>query len=140
MLRICIYVDASTDLNQWAYVVLSFDPDEVYVCGEVPPEISTMRRAFGEAKIVANAGAIPGELVVVTPVNARELQGDTPLDTFIHPEDACYLFGADSSILAEDDLGRSAASKVFIPTATDDDFYAPIAGAIVLYDRRVKRG
>lgn len=60
------------------------------------------------------------------------------LDTFIHPERACYLLGAEDAGIPEEILfGRTT---VQIPMAKSMSMNVSTAGTIVLYDRFIKRG
>ena len=57
-------------------------------------------------------------------------QGGNPLRGFTHPDDCIYVFGSDYNSLGKSDLSLDA----------DFPLYAEQACAIVLHDRRMKRG
>lgn len=82
--------------------------------------------------------------VVCSPHTARLVKPTVELPDFEHPEHVVYFFGADTIFLSADDLGeRTPDHVVAIPVGSNregDEIYSFVAGAIVLYDRLVKRG
>lgn len=141
MLRVALVVDEQMDLNLWAYTLLHWQPDEVYALGVMQPDLFSLR-PFRSVRSIASASELPpGSLVVLAPLNGREVIGETSLADFSHPDDATYLFGPDDGWLDLDDLGgREPDARVFIPTDSDDQLHAHVAAAVTLYDRAVKRG
>jgi hypothetical protein len=90
---------------------------------------------------VASVADLPDlPIVLVSPQNADEMPGDTPLMAFVHPVDCVYLFGPSNGVLTEASLcGRIPAAKVYIPPPTDGtNLFASQAGAIVYWDRLLK--
>lgn len=72
------------------------------------------------------------------PLVAVELAEESRmLDNFCHPERACYLLGAEDHGLSKDVLSK-CHSTVTIPGA-NLCLNVAVAGAIVMYDRVVKR-
>jgi tRNA(Leu) C34 or U34 (ribose-2'-O)-methylase TrmL len=59
------------------------------------------------------------------------------LDTFIHPERACYLLGAEDNGIPEDIL--YGHTIIQIPTENAQSMNVSTAGTIILYDRFIKR-
>jgi hypothetical protein len=141
MLRVALVVDEQMDLNLWAYTLLHWQPDEVYALGVMQPDLATLR-PFRDVRLIADASELPrGHLVVMAPLNGREVVGEVSLADFAHPDDATYLFGPDAGWLELEDLGgREPDARVFIPTGSDDQLHAHVAAAVTLYDRAVKRG
>jgi hypothetical protein len=103
--------------DHWAYVARSFDVAK-------------------ENLLATDPGGFP--LVLVQPADGQYLQGEIPLPDFTHPEDCVYLFGSSDALLQE--LPRTPFAKVYIPSLPTWEMYSHQAGAIVLYDRFVKRG
>jgi tRNA(Leu) C34 or U34 (ribose-2'-O)-methylase TrmL len=73
-----------------------------------------------------------------TPVAVEVRDEAEPLDTFVHPDSADYVFGPEDGT-----LGRSTLSVCHrflrIPTAVRTPLNLAAAVNIVLYDRHVKR-
>lgn len=67
---------------------------------------------------------------------AVELGGD-PLATFVHPERACYILGAEDTGVPPRVM-RRCARVITIPG--DYSLNVAVAGSIVVYDRILKRG
>lgn len=92
---------------------------------------------------IATAAELPADqpLIVLAPADGRWIKGTKPLDTFVHPEDAIYLFGGSQDALNdEDDLGgRAPDSTVYIPTVKHE-CYSHAAAYMTFWDRYVKRG
>ena len=80
-------------------------------------------------------------LVILAPPAGQFIQGSDPLNTFVHPEDAIYLFGGTQDNLNdEDDLGgRLPDSIIFIPFVKHE-CYSHSAAYMTLWDRFCKRG
>ena len=64
--------------------------------------------------------------------------GGRNLPTFIHPERAIYILGAEDTGLPEDVL-RSCSHVVSLPSVGHNSYNVAIAGALVMYDRNIKR-
>jgi hypothetical protein len=123
--------------NQWSYVLSHFGPEEVWVVGEPAGE----RPLWKGARAIAGCVDLPAlPLVVVQPRRGRYLPGRESLVGFSHPEDAIYLFGADNANMSKEDIAREPDHLVYIPTSDDHEMWSWVAGAVVLYDRMVKRG
>lgn len=123
--------------NQWSYLLSNFKPRSLFVIGEVNPTIIPFK---GYIKI-NSAEEIPGTLVLAAPINGENYQGNVPLPTFHHPDECCYMFGSDNHHLDEPQMGaRIPDYSVYVPTDTIDNMYSYIAGAVILYDRKVKNG
>ena len=142
MLRLLIVMDETTDVDLWAYTVLHYRVDEIYVVAPSAKreELRVARRAFSKATYVDDASEIPGNLVLVSPLTARLAPGCESLADFVHPLDACYVFGPDNTHLDAAVLAGRTAPRVYIPTHTDDAMHAHVAAAVVLWDRVVKHG
>lgn len=138
MFDICIVASpGETWETQWSYLLSHFKPRTLYVIGEIDPRV----RPFVGYKSVTTAEEVPGKLVVASPASSRYIPGNQSLLTYKHPEDCCYMFGADNAHLSTDHLGeRVPLDTIFIPTDTADTMYSFMAGALVLYDRKMKNG
>lgn len=122
--------------NQWAYVLLHFQPRNVYVFSG-----GLWATPFNGAIEVATAEDIPGTLVLMAPPNGKNYQGSTTLADFTHPADCCYVFGYDQKDLSAAEMGaRELAYSVYIPTDTTDQMFSWVAAAVTLHDRRAKDG
>lgn len=125
--------------DQWSWVFSNFGITEIW---ERDYEDADAEIYQPTIKIDTAAELPAGRpLVVLSPIDARYIQGDISLDVFVHPEDAIYLFGGSMENLSDlDDLGgRMPDSKVYISTVKLEMF-SHAAGYITLYDRYVKRG
>ena len=118
--------------QQWSYLLSNFSPRTLYTIGELDPRV----RPFSGHVAIQNAEEIPVELVVLAPYHGRYIKGTESLADFSHPTECCYLFGSDNVPLSEDQMGsRQPEHCIFIPTATKDDMYSFVAGAVTLWDR-----
>jgi tRNA G18 (ribose-2'-O)-methylase SpoU len=61
-----------------------------------------------------------------------------PLDSFVHPESAIYLLGAEDSGLSPAALAR-CQHLVSLPSCRIESYNVAVAGAIVMFDRQTKR-
>ncbi len=114
---ICADVESAAYKTQWDYVARCFDVQSAQVRAAGPPS--------------------PGvPLVAVHAQDGHLFQGQIALPDFVHPEDAAYWFGEADAINAD----PVADFYVYIPAVPTWEFYSHQAGAIVLYDRFVKRG
>ena len=138
MFDICLVASpGSTWEQQWSYLLSHFEPRDLYVIGEVDPRV----RPFKGYIQIQTAEELPGILVLMAPIFGHVIRGEESLRTFQHPDECCYMFGADNAHLTEDHLGsRIPDHKVYIPTDTRDQMYSFMAGAITLYDRTMTRG
>jgi tRNA(Leu) C34 or U34 (ribose-2'-O)-methylase TrmL len=73
-----------------------------------------------------------------TPVAVEVRDEAEPLDTFLHPDDAVYVFGPEDGSLRRGIL-TSCHRFLRIPTAVRTPLNLAAAVNIVLYDRHVKR-
>jgi hypothetical protein len=119
--------------DHWASVLAGFPDATIYHLGDTPPEWWSSLKEF---KIAISINEVDVPIVVISGDNARELPGTKSLVDFEHPDDVVYLFGGDHTIL-NTDLPYVAA--VYIPS-DGAELYSHVAGAIVLYDRMLKRG
>lgn len=107
--------------NQWSFLVSHF------------PEVEARERTGG--------GRIEGPVVLVQPGNGRYVHGLSPLSTFEHPEDCTYYFGRDDRFVTEEEVeAMDVVASVYIDIDGHEDMFSWVAAAIVLWDRRVKRG
>lgn len=139
MFDICIVASpGETWETQWSYLLSHFKPRTLYVVGAIDPRV----RPFVGYTQVGSAAEVPcNNLVVASPTSSRYIPGDHSLLTYEHPDECCYMFGADNVHLSTDHLGeRIPTDTIFIPTDTADTMYSFMAGALVLYDRKMKNG
>lgn len=122
--------------QQWSYLLSHFAPRRLYVIGELDRRV----RPFTEYLSVESAKEIEPELVLLAPQSGRYVQGTQSLSDFVHPDDCCYLFGADNQFMTTELLGREPDHAVYIPTSTTDTMYSFMAGAVTLWDRVMKHG
>ena len=60
--------------------------------------------------------------------------GGRNLPTFIHPERAIYILGAE-----DEDVLKSCSHVVSLPSVGHNSYNVAVAGALVMYDRYIKR-
>lgn len=128
---------SSIEVSQWRDLCISFGIsfDNVWLRGN---EVDGNQWFFN---IINKVDEIPEgpEIVIVQPMDAREVRGEQNLITFVHPKEAIYVFGANSKYMSCKEFGdRVPEHKVFIPVGRE--LYSWNAGAIVLYDRISKVG
>lgn len=125
--------------DQWSWVFSNFGITEIWERGAGDPDAVIYQPTIK----INTAAELPTSrpLIVLTPIAGRYIAGDQSLDTFIHPDDAIYLFGATQAHLSDDDDlgGRSPDALVYIPTVKLE-MYSHAAGYLTLWDRYVKRG
>jgi hypothetical protein len=137
---VVIKVDNEGDRNGWIQVLETFGVTEVY-------ELPGFGVPFPGSTPVENLGQVvnfhPAAFVVVQPLNADFVQGESHLRSFEHPPEALYVFGGTIARLTRGDLrGVTPAASVYIPDLGDTgaDLFPSQAGGIVLWDRYHKLG
>ena len=113
------YREGAPGHNQWHHCASHWKGVEVITYDDIPPHV---------------------EMVLLTPKVGYNVQGTVPLTQFDHPEEACYVFGADHKHLDLAMLPRTPNHLVYIPLTGYQEMYSWVACAITLYDREVKRG
>lgn len=137
MLGVCFKAEpGAAEQNQWSYCFSSFGVKNFY-------ERHSKREAMRNAVLVDTAADLPAapKLVIIQPQDGRYIQGTESLDDFVHPDDAIYFFGGGHDNMSDEvDLGgRVPDALVYIPRVAFN-LHSPLAGAVVLWDRYVKRG
>lgn len=131
---------SESDLRQWEYVLSHFQPDVLYIVGPEVPE----GFVYQSAMLIADSSDLPAELslVLLAPLSGRIVAGETSLADFEHPTDVLYWFGPDLTEHMDPDvyLPRPADHTVYVPTDTNDQMFAHVACAVVMWDRRCKGG
>lgn len=129
--------------DQWSWVFSNFGVTEIW---ERPSEVGTAHGTdwdiYQTTINVDTADELPGDrpLIVLASPAGRYIQGTEPLEDFVHPDDAIYLFGGSHENLDEDDFGgRQPDALIYIPYV-EYESYGHAAAYITLWDRYVKRG
>ena len=126
--------------DQWSWVFSNFGITDIWERGY---GTNTDEEIYQTIVGIDTAAELPTEpkLVVLSPPDAKFIQGSEPLHTFVHPENVIYLFGGSySNLTDEDDLGgRIPDHTVCIPTVKLE-CYSQAAAYMTLWDRFVKRG
>lgn len=77
------------------------------------------------------------DIILIQPKGGREIQGETSLIDFNHPENCIYIFGTDDWYLPAKFIeGINIKDKVYIPI--QGELWASQAAGMVLYDRLLK--
>jgi hypothetical protein len=142
---IYLVITAESEPFHWDFTIANFAPDEVLVHGD-PTAIASrldLRSGAHNANIrqVTGSSDLPSDhsLVVLAPQNGENVQGLEPLDTFEHPENAVYWFGADhQAIKPEVFSAREPDHLVYIPTPSGE-LHAATAWTLVWWDRHTKQ-
>lgn len=145
-MKVCIFWEDNVFQQPWDYLLMALDisPEDTYLV--VSPNSDAKAPApsnrTGKANVIETVEDLPpGPLVVACPAHAQHLPGDVSLYTCIHPENAIYVFGADTTGLAPWMFGsRSISQKVYVPSREDTNLHSHVAAAMILYDRRCKHG
>lgn len=138
MISICLHTPVNEELqNQWDYVLNNFMVDQIYVVGG-----NIKSKIFKNATYINDYSEIKSKnIVLCSPDNAREVQGEISLIEFSHPDDCCYVFGRDDGYFKSNDFQNiDLHKKVYIPMSNDLDMYSHVAAAVFLFDRKVKNG
>ena len=124
-------------LNQWEYLFAHFAPDCIWVLN-APDDA----RYYSTVNRIATLAELPeSPLILLAAPSSQYVRGDKSLMNFEHPKSAIYLFGGDHINFSERDFrDRAPDHRVYVPTASHDETYSWIAGAITFYDRAVKLG
>jgi hypothetical protein len=125
--------------RQWEFALCHFRPTYLYVHGDASvltgSVLTTAVEITGPADLPENPS-----LVLLSPINGTNLQGDETLFSFQHPDNAIYWFGSDSQHLeAEVFNNRAPDYKVYIETNTIDQMFSFTSFLITMYDRKCKR-
>lgn len=83
------------------------------------------------------ANEISDPIIVVSPLDANHLPGETSLFEFAHPADCVYWFGSDKKDLWPVHLEGRDYSSIYIPDS--GHMYSFSAAAMIIYDRRLKQ-
>lgn len=135
---VIVVITAQSSQPQWDFILCNFKPDVIYVHGNP---------ALIASSILSKASACGGpedlpldhEIVLLAPSNGTYIQGDISLVDLVHPTNVIYWFGSDATHIQADVFANRAPDyKVFIPTDTIDQMYAPASWAVVAWDRRCK--
>jgi hypothetical protein len=93
---------------------------------------------YPKSTVIETAAELPDvPLVVLAPPEGRELQGVIPLPDYRHPDDAIYITGQNNVHFDPEFLADRDYDAVYIPSEKHE-FFALIATACALYDRRAK--
>lgn len=134
MLGVCLNASGGEEFHhQWDYVLLNWQPDRVWVVGEL-----WKSRALKNAGSIEVIDELPDhyDKVIAAHSDGRYLQGNTPLVEFEHPADCIYIFGPDDGYLRPDEIDLSRIlDTVYIPTPNNPEMFSFVAAAIMLNDR-----
>lgn len=125
--------------DQWSFLFSNYGITELWERGKTDAR-GTDFDLYQDTIEIATAAELPNRpLVVLAHQEGRYIQGNENLETFVHPENAIYLFGASMLNMSdEDDLGgRVPDHFVYIPYAGGES-YGHAIGYAVLWDRRMK--
>ena len=132
---VVVKIDNKVDRDGWIQLLEAFAITEVY---ELPGLGHSLDQSIKIERLMDLVKFHDADLVVLAARAGDFVKGDQSLFEFEHPEEAIYIFGGTMTRLHEVDLRglRPAAAKVYIIAR---DLYPAQAGAIVLWDRLVKR-
>lgn len=130
-----IKVDHEFNSEGWRHVLRAFGIGEVY-------ELPGLGVPLGHSVMIERAADAvnyhDAKLVVIQNPDGDFVQGVDSLTTFEHPEDAIYIFGGSLARMTEFDLTDAQIhAYVYIPVGA---LYPHQAGAVVFWDRLIKRG
>lgn len=140
-LGVAVVEGTERERDEWNLAFLHFAPDHVYALG-ADTEWEPYRQPYTRVPTLASLVIPPGtKLVIFAPTNGEHVQGTESLVTFVHPEDALYVFGQDHQHFDPALLGgRTPDHLVYVPTLGDAQMHSYTAGLLMFYDRAVKRG
>lgn len=126
--------------DQWSWVFSNFGITNIYGRGFGEGTDEDIYQSMIEVDTAADLPSEP-ELVVIQPPDAQFIAGENPLQDFVHPDNAIYVFGGSQANMSdEDDLGgRTPDHLIYIPTQ-QYEMYGHATAYITLWDRYVKRG
>jgi hypothetical protein len=126
--------------NQWDYILSHWEPSQIYLIGA---EGHDLRSVFKNAIKISGLRSLPSiPLAMTAPKLGRFIKGEESIYDFNHPQECIYFFGPNNKNLTlEDDEieGVIPNHLIYVPVDTNDEMYNWTAGAIVLYDRYLKK-
>ena len=137
MLGLCFGFDGyAYSRNEWAYLIDNCGVSDVWEHGYNVEEVE----GYPKSTVIESALELPDcALVVLAPPDGRQVQGSECLYDFTHPEgDTIYITGQNNVQFDPAFMADREYQSVFIPSE-QHEFFALIAAANVLYDRRAKQ-
>ena len=139
MFSLCVPMpENSLEKDQWNYIFSCWDIDSVFILSEEKNKENdnwylhfSMRNK--NVEYIRTYFDINLPLVYLTPKTAA-FKGEILLDSYVHPEKCCYIFGKNNSIMKSNIKG----DKVFIDTKRN--LYSWVAAGITIFDRLNKNG
>jgi hypothetical protein len=124
--------------DQWTYVCRNFGVDRVYFL-QAGPKAKGFRSI--SCKAIDDLAELPKgkRPVLMASEHGRHFFGETSLQDFEHSENDVFIIGHDHQFLTPPDLAGTAIDHyVYVPTATDDETFSWVCGAVLLWDRKSK--
>ena len=132
---VVIKIDHEFNAEGWRHVLKAFQITEVY---ELPGLGIPMTDTIKIERVVDVRNFHDTEFVVIQNPDGDFVSGVTNLEGVEHPDEAIYIFGGSLARLSEFDLeGANELARVYIPIGA---VFPHQAGAVVLWDRYMKRG
>lgn len=114
-----------------------FQPKNTWVMGDAPDDHI---KRIGGAILTDSLSELQGKIVICQPINGLEIQGETSLLDFKHPENAIYVFGSNHVHMRSNDFEGLDYETVYIPSDSQSDMYNFASAGIILFDRLSKNG
>ena len=131
---VVIKIDNAPERIAWERLLAAFEISEIY---ELPGLGHPFTNSIKVETLANVENYPPADLIVVQPRDGDFVQGVTNLKDFTHPDEAIYVFGGTMTRLNTTDIRLvKPAAAVYVPAG---DLFPAHAGAIVLWDRRLKR-
>jgi len=131
---VVIKVDNSVERTAWTRLLEAFRISEIY---ELPGLGQPLEKSIKIETLSDLANYHEADLVVLAAIDGDFVQGQRALVSFEHPEEAIYIFGGSMTRLSQADLlGETIVESLYIEAG---DLFPSQAGAVVLWDRYVKR-
>ncbi len=134
-----IKIDNDGDRTTWDQLLQAFGVGELY---ELPGLGHPLDRSIKIESLADLANFNPvAELIALAGVDGDFIQGEVDLQEFEHPEAAIYIFGGTMTRLTEVEIYDAPIPVIKVFIAADGvPLFPSQAGAIVLWDRYLKRG
>lgn len=137
MVGICFMREKYWEQDQWSYLFSNFGVSDLW---EVGDDGNSNWDIYQPTTKITTAAELPDDrpLVVLAPQAGTYIQGDEDLKTFVHPENAIYMFGPSHVHLNEDDMGGRVADHYVYIALVESECFAHAAAYMTLWDQQAK--
>jgi hypothetical protein len=139
MIIIVIHNANATDEKQWEYILSNFQSDKIYIMESTHECTGTVCSGQPHVQTISDvpeAATMP--VICLTPFISFYFKGTKiPLQDFVHPTDAIYVFGPNNTHLDPSEFFPNGETyqEVYIPNDTNDEMFSQTVYAVTMWDR-----